>query len=655
MNELGYYSLFVAQIFVVYIIVSILWGIVNKDGRFIRSAEYAVYAIALLVTVASAGLIRAFIVHDFSIKYVYEYSDKSMSLIYLVSAFWGGQEGSLLFWTWLLTLFFAGVIYQNRFRNRALMPYVYLTLAFVLMFFLSINNFATNPFRGLPFTPEDGLGLNPLLQNPGMFFHPLTLYIGYVGFTVPFAFAIAALVTKQLGDTWIITTRRWTIFAWFFLTLGNLFGAQWAYVELGWGGHWGWDPVENSSLMPWLTGTAYLHSVMIQERRGMLKIWNLFLIVVTFLLTIFGTFITRSGIIESVHSFGVSFLGPYFFYFMGFIAVVSLWLIGARLKYLKSRHALESVLSRESTFLFNNLILVGMVFTVLWGTVFPMISEAVTGVKVTVGPPFFNTVIVPLGLALILLTGICPLISWRRATPENFRMNFFYPMAWSLGVGALLYFAGVRHLIALLAYVLLTFVVASIVSEMAKSARSAQEKSRIGILRAFFRLFIANPRRYGGYVIHLGIVLMILANTGTPFKVEKQVTLAKGEETSVRNYEVRLDNVSATPTRNKDVVYASLSLFNGGEPLGKMRAEKWHFHKSDQPTTEVSIRSTLKEDFYVILLGTDLEKQIASFKFIINPLMVWLWIGGFVVGIGTLIAMLPNDRERRFLRGGQAG
>ena len=370
--------------------------------------------------------------HDFNLEYVAHYSSSTLPLQYTIAALWGGQAGSLLFWLMILTSMAAVVLLQNRERNRELMPYVNAVLMVIAFFFLSMLNFVTPPFQRLAFTPAEGHDLNPLLQNYWMTIHPPALYLGYVGCAVPFAFAIGALVTGKLGDEWIRTTRRWTLLAWFFLSMGNLFGAQWAYLVLGWGGYWAWDPVENAAFMPWLTCTAFLHSVMIQEKKNMLKIWNMVLVILTFALTIFGTFLTRSGVISSVHSFTQSGLGPFFMIFLGATLVVSIGLLIWRLPQLRSENELDSVLSRESTFLLNNLILVGIAFAVFWGTVFPVISEAVRGIKITVGPPFFNKVNAPLGLILLFLTGVGPVIAWRRASARNLERSFLIPV--SLGL-----------------------------------------------------------------------------------------------------------------------------------------------------------------------------------------------------------------------------
>ncbi|MEE9557641.1 MAG: cytochrome c biogenesis protein CcsA, partial [Candidatus Adiutricales bacterium] len=451
MTEIGYYSLLFAFFISAYSgLVSFIGARANR-GDMLDSSRKAALAVFGLLTLAVAALIYALVTRDFSLAYVTKYTSGTLPMIYTVAAFYAGQAGSLLLWGWLLAAFSVLVLFQNRRQNRELLPYVLSVLMALTFFFILLMVFVTNPFEKLSPVPLEGHGLNPMLQNPGMIFHPTTLFLGYVGFSVPFAFALAALITGQLGDVWIRTTRKWTMISWFFLGAGNLLGAQWAYVELGWGGYWAWDPVENASFMPWLLGTAYLHSVMIQEKRGMLKVWNMLLILGTFMLTIFGTFITRSGIIASVHSFGQSSLGYIFLAFLGLILVVSLTLLVFRLPDLKSRNRLDSLLSRESSFLYNNLLVVGIAFTVLWGTLFPIISEAVRGVKITVGPPFFNAVIIPIALALLLLTGICPLIAWRKTSVKKFLNKIILPAVLPL-IGTVIFFlAGIRSTYVLIA------------------------------------------------------------------------------------------------------------------------------------------------------------------------------------------------------------
>ncbi len=645
MSEIGFYSLLIALFISAYATLTSLFG--SRGGReeVIASSENAAVTVFGFLTLAAVALIYGLVTRDFQIEYVWRYTSRSLPMTYTVAAFYAGQEGSLLFWGWVLSMFTAIVVLQNRQKNRELLPYVLAVLMTATFFFIFLMVFVTNPFKTLNHTPIDGQGLNPMLQNPGMLFHPPTLFLGYVGFTVPFAFSIAALITGKLGDVWIRTTRRWTILSWFFLTVGNLWGMEWAYVELGWGGYWAWDPVENASFMPWLTGTAYLHSVMIQEKRGMLKVWNMILILFTFLLTLFGTFITRSGIIASVHSFGQSSLGTIFLLFLGVALVISLVLLMYRLPDLRSRNQLDSLLSRESSFLYNNLLFVGIAFAVLWGTLFPIISEAVRGVKITVGPPFFNAVNIPLGLTLLLLTGLCPLIAWRRSTLKNFGKKILFPSTVTGICTVALYLLNIRSFYSLTSFSFCIFVMITLVLEFMNGTKTRHKVFKESYIKALWNLVATNKRRYGGYIIHVGVVLTFLAFTGNAFNTEAQVSLKKGEFFDVSKYRLRYDGLSNYPTANKHSVVAALTLFNKGHEKTVLLPEKALYRNQDQPTSEVAIHTSLKEDLYVILAGYD--EDVATFKVLVNPLVVWLWIGGVVMAVGTIIVMLPDRRKRK--------
>ena len=645
MTEIGYYSLLVALCMSAYSALTSIFGIKSRKEEVIASSENAALTVFGFLTLAAVAMMYALVTRDFQIEYVWKYTSRSLPMTYTVAAFYAGQKGSLLFWGWLLSIFAAIVIFQNRRKNRELLPYVLTVLMTTTFFFVFLLIFVTNPFETLNHVPFDGQGLNPMLQNPGMLFHPPTLFLGYVGFTVPFAFAIAALITGQLGDVWIKTTRKWTIFAWFFLTVGNLLGMEWAYVELGWGGYWAWDPVENASFLPWIIGTAYLHSVMIQEKRDMLKVWNIVLILLTFLLTIFGTFITRSGIIASVHSFGQSSLGWIFLGFLVVVLLISLALLIYRLPDLRSKNQLDSWLSRESSFLYNNLLLVGIGFTVLWGTLFPIISEAVRGMKITVGPPFYNAVITPIGLALLLLTGACPLIAWRRSTLGKFLRKILFPSIFPVVGAVILYVSGVRSVYALISFSLCIFVLATLFLEFFNGTRTRHEVFNENYPKALWNLVAKNKRRYGGYVIHVGVVLAFVAITGSAFNTEKQVTVKPGESFDISKYRLRYDALSSYPTANKQTVVASLTLFNEEHNKGVLLPEKSLYQGQDQATSEVAIRTTLKEDLYVILAGYDEES--ATFKVLVNPLVIWLWIGGGIMTLGTIIVMLPDRKKRK--------
>ncbi len=617
----------------------------QQDGL-IRSAERSSVILFVLTTALVGILITAFVTRDFSVEYVASYSSRTLPMFYTISALWAGQSGSLLFWAWLLTLFTVLLVWQNRAKNRELMPWVLGTMMVSIFFFFGLMVYATSPFALLPSPPADGNGLNPMLQNPGMVMHPPTLYLGYVGFAVPFAFAIGALLANKLDASWIRTTRRWTVMAWLFLTIGNLFGAKWAYVELGWGGYWAWDPVENASFMPWLTGTAFLHSVMIQEKRGMLKIWNLVLIILTFALTIFGTFITRSGIISSVHSFGLSNLGPVFLLFLAVVIVSSLYLLWLRAPALKSENHLDSVISRESSFLFNNLILVGMAFAVFWGTIFPIISEAVRGVKITVGPPFFNQVNIPIGLMLLALTGICPLIAWRRASGKNLRRNFITPLAAGLVTAIVLFLAGIRSLYPLMSFSLSAFVFVTIVLEFYRGAVARARISGRNILNALWDLTMRNKRRYGGYIVHLGVIMIFVGITGSSaFQKEIFATVKPGETIELDGYVMHYKGLVDQSSEHAQQIAARIDVQKNGREIGTLYPAKM-LHKKHDPVSEVAIRQTLKEDLYLILTNWD-ETQQASIKALVNPLVAWIWIGGTVMIIGSLIALGPDRLSRK--------
>lgn len=651
--NVGAAALLLALLLAVYAAVASIVGaqrlrvtpLTHSGGRLIASAKNTVFVVFGVLTVAVMIMEYFLLTGQFQVEYVAHYASRSQALIYNLSALWGGQEGSLLFWGWVLSMFGMIVLVQNRKKHQELIPYVITGLMVTEAFFLVLMTVVTSPFTLLDFVPADGQGLNPLLQNIGMFFHPVTQYLGYVGFTVPFAFAMAALITGRLNDVWIRTTRRWTLFAWLMLSLGLLFGGQWAYVELGWGGYWGWDPVENASLMPWLTATAYLHSVMIQEKRGMLKVWNLVLVMLTFLLSILGTFITRSGIIQSVHAFGVSSMGPYFLVFMGATLLVFLWFLMSRLEDLKEDNELDSLISRESSFLLNNLILVGAAFATLWGTIFPMISEAVTGKKITVGPPFYEHVNGPIFLGLVILIGICPLIGWRRATKENLLRNFIKPFGFAVVFDLILFAFGIRDAGGLVAFGVSAFVLATIALEFYRGAKARMRQYRENVLWAFLNLVERNRRRYGGYIIHIGVMLMVVGIAGSSFyKTDVQTNVKKGETITLRNYSVRYDGMKEVQRENHSAVIANITVTENGKPAGMLFPEKQFYPEQEQPSTEMAVRSTLSEDLYLILAGWEDDGSV-SLKVIINPLIIWLWIGWIVLVGGTLIALWPDPRE----------
>lgn len=620
------------------------------------------YAICLAMLVAAIALWKGIFSHDFNIQYVWAYTSRNLPEYYLVSAFWAGQKGSLLFWAVVLSIFgaLAQALTPPRFRD--LLPYVAGVTNLVAAFFLAVMLFGegANPFERMAFTPPDGNGLNPQLQNPGMVAHPPMLYLGYISLTIPFAFAIAALLARRLDTGWIIAMRKWALTSWVFLSVGITIGMWWAYLELGWGGVWGWDPVENASFLPWLTLTAFLHSVMIQEKRGMLKRWNLSLVIATFLLSIFGTFITRSGVIASVHSFTQSSVGYFFLAFLIVCATLSFTLLITRWPALEPEAQLEAVASREAAFLFNNLALVGIAFSVLWGTLFPIISEAIQGTKITVGPPFFNRVNVPLGLFLLLLTGIGPLIAWRKASVRNLRRQFIAPVSGGLVATVVLFGAGLREPWALVSLGLAGFVLTTIAQEFTRGVRARMSLHGEAVPTALGRLVARNRRRYGGYIVHVGVVIYFVAFTGLGFQVKQNVELVPGQSTTLRSpygHEVGFTylGTSQFTQLNRRVSAATMALTRDGRPIGRVVSEKrQHFNslgeKTFEASTEVGLRSTLREDVYVVYAGTPDGTERAQFSLIINPLVAWFWIGGVVLVLGGVLTMWPGGPEIRTKR-----
>jgi cytochrome c-type biogenesis protein CcmF len=637
-----------------------VWGALagfagGRKGRpdLAQSARHAVFAMFGALLVAVFALEWALFQHDFNVEYVAAYTSRNLPIFYTWSALYAGQKGSLLFWATVLSLFGSLALWLTPRRQRALVPYVAAVVALVASFFLSVMLFGgANPFHRLAYTPLDGSGLNPQLQNPGMVFHPPMLYLGYISITIPFAFAIAALLSKRLDTDWLVAIRKWTLLSWLFLSIGICLGMWWAYVELGWGGYWSWDPVENASLLPWLTMTAFLHSVMVQEKRGMLKKWNLALIIGSWLLSIFGTFITRSGVISSVHSFTQSNVGYFFLFFLIAAGIASFTLYATRLPLLGAEARLESMVSREASFLFNNLLLIGIAFSVLWGTLFPILSELVQGTKVTVGPPFFNLVNIPLGLGLLALTGIGPLIAWRRASLPNLKRQFAVPTA-SGGLTLLvLLVAGMRDVYAVMAIALAGFVAATIVQEFARGVRARHRQYAEPHLVAFGRLIARNRRRYGGYIVHTGLVVLFVAFAGMAFKTETEATLKPDESVSLRSpygytYSFTHLGISQYDALNRQVTAATVEVRRDGKPIGILTPEKRQHvdglgRPTFQPSTEPSILSFLREDLYSVLGGTVNGTEQAVFRFTINPLVWWVWYGGLIVALGGLIVMWPG-------------
>ncbi len=649
-----------------YAILALFFGWRTGRRDIVKSGEHALYASFFLVTLSIAALLYLFAASDFNIEYVAQYSNRDLPIYYKLAALWGGQKGSLLLWTWILAIFAAIVTFQNRRRRSDLVVVAEGIIAITLLFFLLLNNFIENPFSRLgvvhtgdaapaPFVPEDGRGLNPLLQHPLMVIHPPILFIGYVGFVIPAAFAIAALITRELGNAWVTLIRRWALIAWGFLGIGIILGARWAYVELGWGGYWAWDPVENASFMPWLTGTAFLHSAIVQEKKNMLKAWNVVLIVATYLLCIFGTFLTRSGVVSSVHAFASSESGPFFIGFIALAGAGAILLILSRLDYLKSESTFDSIVSREASFLFNNLVFLCACFAVFWGTLYPVFSEALGGEKITIGPPFFNRIYVPLGLFILFLTGVAPLLAWRRTSFKSLSKNFIWPLASSIAVTVVLMIAGVRGGAPLVAFFLAVFVTSTIVIEFVRGVSARMRARAEPFAQALVRLVAKNKRRYGGYVVHFGIVLMFVGFAGAAFNRETSGEVAKGDSLSAGGYTFLCENIVEKDTPNYYLLEAKLAVTKNGRAVTVLYPEKRVYTASEESTSEVAMRSTLREDIYAVFAGITEDTGKAVIQIYVNPLVSWLWLGGIVMGLGTIVCILPDaaagrtSRERRAL------
>ena len=664
MTQLGEYALWIALPISIVGAVLAFWGGAKRRGDLVLASELSVYTVFFLLILTSIGIVVAFLTDRFDYWYVANYSNRELDTYFKVSGLWAGQRGSLVFWVLLLSLFSVVATYSNRFKNREFMPNVVGVLLSITGFFLVVLLFAdVNPFERMPFAPADGRGLNPQLQNYWMTIHPPTLYLGFTAFTVPFAFAVSALLNGRLDTRWIVITRRWILLSWFFLANGIIFGMRWAYEELGWGGFWFWDPVENASLLPWLTATAFLHSIQIQENRGMLKIWNMGLVVATFLLTIFATFLTRSGLIESVHTFAentkIAFI---FLAFMGVVTVACIMLIVWRKPMLQSERQIESYLSRESAFLFNNVIFLAAAFAVMFGTLFPLITEGITGQTITVGPPYFNRINLPLGLALLALMGIGPVIAWRKASRRNLVKNFVTPTIVGIAVALCFYLLGARQIMALVTFGLSAFVMTVIVVEFIKGTKARSRIEGEGHLVAFFHLIGRNRRRWGGYIVHVGVVLVFTAFAGAAFDRELIQTLEPGESVTIEsplghNYTLTYQGLSSARGNNLAAkTTALMAVSEDDKPIGTLTAEKRLYITWEAPVTEVGIRSRFLEDLYLILESVsdlngafmnDPEAQRATFEVQVNILVGWIWYGGFVITIGGVITMWPSRGSQK--------
>ncbi len=662
--NLGYGAVLITGLLALYGIVAALYGLWRNRPDWVESARNAMLLTFPLLSLSALALIYLLVTSSFEVAFVAEVTSEAMPTYLKATALWGGQAGSLLFWAWLMSAFTSAVTLRKWERDREFLPWVILvgllTLGFFLMLILAFENpferlwalpdgsvkqSILRPTGGVLYTPRDGNGLNPLLRHPGMIIHPPMLYLGFVAFVIPYAFAIAALITGRTDDRWIRITRRWTLWAWLFLSLGLVLGGRWAYDVLGWGGYWGWDPVEISAFMPWLSGTAFLHSVMIEEKRGMLKHWNMILIITTYALVIFGTFLTRSGVLSSVHAFAQSAIGPAFFIYIGVTFLVSMGLLFYRWSDLKAKNQMTSLLSREALFLLNNLLFIGILVICFWGVIFPLISELATGQKVTVGPPFYERATAPLFAAMLFLMGVAPLSAWRHSTARTLGRAMWKPFLVSLLAPIGAFIGGVRLWAGLLTFWLAAFVASVTLYEFWRGARARSRRAGESFPVALWNLAKRNRRRYGGYIIHLGVVLMAVGIIGIEaFQAETQKTIPQGGEISLRDYTMRYESLAFFDTPdNRNVARAVVSVYKNGKYVGELHPRRDFFYDSQQPMTIPGVRSTMEDDFYVLLVDwMPISSEGATFKVFHNPLVNWLWWGAWVFIIGTLVAAWPD-------------
>jgi cytochrome c-type biogenesis protein CcmF len=659
----GSFSLLLALVLCIYSLLAgalSLWAI--SFGRVLAVANEKIretsrragIASFIAVTCAAFALIWAAFTNDFSVDYILHHTSRSLPWYYKFSSLWSGQEGSLLLWAWLLAAY--GFVLRLRHKTDiTLTAYASTILSGIQIFFLVLVVFVAPPFALVPggVVPADGFGLNPLLQYAEMVIHPPMLYLGYVGFSIPFAFALGALMMRYPGEKWIHITRRWTMVTWLFLSVGIILGMHWAYAVLGWGGYWGWDPVENASLMPWLAGTAFLHSVMMQEKRGMMKVWNVWLIFVTFMLTILGTLLTRSGLVSSVHAFAQSSIGNWFVGFLLIVLAVCLFTFLYQRDHLKAENRFESLVSRESSFLFNNLVLLTACFVVLWGTLFPVLSEFVQGSKTTLNAPFYNRVAVPIGLFLIFLTGVGPLLAWRSTSLRAIRRNFILPCIAIIVTAIVVMLAGVHpwaddnptsSIYALVCFALGAGVITAIGAEFLRGANVVRTQTGKNLLSSTILLTRRNTRRYGGYLIHFGVVVMFIGLAGSAFNQSKESEMGFGDSTQLNGYKVVCQSYSQDSTPNYDTDFALLDVFHNGKKITRLTPERRiYFADTDhaQASTVVAIHSTLSNDLYVVFEGRNPDTDKPIIKVFINPLVNWIWIGVGIVIFGTLIALVP--------------
>ena len=668
----GFGVLVISFLVTLYSVFAAIYGERRKIPAMVESARRAMLLTWPLLTLTAGVLIYLLVNNHFEVQFVYEVTSRSMPTYLKVTAWWGGQAGSLLFWSWLMSAFASLVTLRKWDRDREFLPWVIVVACVTMAFFIGMNVFFENPFAqlyqtfdgvaphtfqpadGVLFTPQDGRGLNPLLRHPGMVIHPPMLYLGFVSFVIPYAFAMAALITGRTDDRWIRLTRRWTLWAWLFLSFGLVLGGRWAYDVLGWGGYWGWDPVEIAAFMPWLTGTAFLHSVMIQEKRGMLKQWNMILVILTYDLVIFGTFLTRSGVLSSVHAFAQSAIGPLFFGFIGLTLITSVILLFHRWSSLRSETQMTSMLSREALFLLNNLLFMSILVVCFWGVMFPLISELFTGQKVTVGPPFYERATSPLFAALLLLMGIAPLSAWGQSTVKTLGRAIWKPIVGAIVVTVVLFTTYTRNPGALVGFFLIALVILVTIYEYWRGANARQRSQDENIFTAFWNLTGRNRRRYGGYIIHLSMMFMAVGILGIEiFQVETQGTLEINQQMSVGGYDVVYQDIAQFPGPDgREVTRAVLGVYKGGEYLGELNPRIDYYYDAQQTMTIPGQRSTLRDDLYILLVDWEpVAATGATFKIFVNPLVNWLWLGSLLFLVGVVIAAWPEkDAERAAVR-----
>ena len=650
MADLGFVASALALSAAVYAVVASIVGVWRDVGELVVSGRRGLFASAVLATLSILALVYAFVQHDFSLLYVWRTSSTTTPLFYLMTGVWGGQAGSLLFWSWLV-LVFASVALLTRWRaDAALLPWFTAVCASIAAFFLFLVVFVASPFERLAVLPVEGNGLNPLLQHPGMAFHPPTLYLGFTGMTIPFAFAMAALLSRRTDAGWIHASRRWTLVAWVFLSIGLSLGARWAYDVLGWGGYWGWDPVENAALMPWIAATAFLHSVIVQERRGMFRVWNMALIILTFALVIVGTFLTRAGLVSSVHSFAESDIGLYFLLFTTAVILGCVLLLWSRLPDLRSRGRIESAFSRESAFLANNLVFMGALFGVFWGTLFPLFSEILTDQRVTVGPPYFNLVVVPVFGLVVVLMAIGPLTTWRKSDPRRIGRMLLVPAALSFATTLGLYLAGVHSWVALVGLSVCVLALIVTLQEFIRGTRARMAHGE-SPLRALVRLVKRGRRRYGGYIVHIGVVLLGIGIIGSNvYKMETERTLDVGDSLRVGDYTLTYEGLGMAEGEDQVTVLANLAVSRDGESMGTLAPRRDFFRlREDQPMTIPSVMHRPLEDLYTMLGLYDVETQRVTVKAMVNPLISFVWLGMLTLVLGTVVAAWPDPTEERVL------